>query len=174
MTMYDYPEENLQNGARDNKKKFDLSRAKGLLLMVLSATMTASMNNIIKYTRTTTEIPVMQAIVIRSFYLGLGTYISLKKDKVNILSIPGGTFKYIMLRCLTGVLSVFCMYLAIDVLPLSLAVTLYYTSPIFTAVVCYLFLGEKLSKLEIISIFSSLFGMILLTKPQLIFPFMSE
>lgn len=78
------------------------------------------------------------------------------------------------MRCVMGVLSTFGLYLAIEVLPLSLAVTIYYTSPIFAAILCYLFLGEKLSKLEIISIFSSLFGMILLTKPQLIFPFMAD
>lgn len=142
--------------------------------MVLSAAMTAMMNNIIKYTRTTTQIPVMQAIVVRSFFLGFGTFINLKKDKVVILNVPQTTFRYIMLRCMFGVVSTFCLYIAIDILPLSLAVTLNYTSPIFTTIICYFFLGEKLGKLEIVSIFSSLFGMILLTKPQLIFPSMGE
>lgn len=73
-----------------------------------------------------------------------------------------------MLRCLTGFAATITFYEAIDLLPLSLAVTLYYTSPIVTAIVCYVLLGEKLAKLEILSIFSSLFGVILLTKPELI------
>lgn len=110
----------------------------------------------------------------RAFYLGTGTYFHVMRDKQNIIAIPGNLFTYIMLRCLAGVTSTFCFYQAIDILPLSLAVTLYYTSPIFTALVCYIFLGERLAKLEILSIFSSLFGVILLTKPQLIFPSMAE
>ena len=54
-------------------------------------------------------------------------------------------------------------------LTLSFAVSLYYTSPIITAIICYITLGEKLSKLEIIGIFSAMFGVILMTYPELIF-----
>ena len=63
-----------------------------------------------------------------------------------------------------------CFYTAIELLPLSLAVTINYLSPIFTTIVCFIFLGERLAKLEILSIFSALFGVILLTKPDWIFP----
>jgi drug/metabolite transporter (DMT)-like permease len=38
------------------------------------------------------------------------------------------------------------------------------------AIVCFLILGERLGKLEILSIFSAMFGVVLLTRPELIFP----
>ena len=62
------------------------------------------------------------------------------------------------------------LYTAIDFLPLSQAVTIYYTMPMFVAVNCFLFLGERLARIEILSIFSAMFGVILLTQPQLIVP----
>ena len=62
------------------------------------------------------------------------------------------------------------LYIAIDYLPLSLAITVYYVQPIIVAIVCFLLLGERLGKLEILSIISAMFGVILLTNPQLIFP----
>jgi drug/metabolite transporter (DMT)-like permease len=55
------------------------------------------------------------------------------------------------------------LYLAIDKLPLSLAITIYYTQPILVALLCYCFLGEKLTRLEVLSIFSAMFGVVLLT-----------
>jgi S-adenosylmethionine uptake transporter len=79
-----------------------------------------------------------------------------------------------MYRSILGFISTTTFYQAIEILPLSLGVTLYYTTPIFTSIFCYLFLGEKLGKLEILSILSALFGVVLLTKPELIFHSLKE
>jgi drug/metabolite transporter (DMT)-like permease len=73
------------------------------------------------------------------------------------------------MRAVFGFLSSATFFLAIDYLPLSMAVSLYFTSPILTAIVCYFALGEKLAKLEIIGIFSAMFGVILMTAPELLF-----
>lgn len=42
------------------------------------------------------------------------------------------------------------------------------------AFLCFLILGERLGKLEIVSIFSAMFGLILMTNPQVIFPSMES
>ncbi len=55
-------------------------------------------------------------------------------------------------------------------MPLSLAVTIYGSSPITTTILSYFILGEKLTKFELISIFSAMFGVVLLTEPSWIFP----
>ena len=68
--------------------KFDLSRAKGFLYMVLSATMTTCMNLIIKYQSSNTQVNVIEAVIIRSLFLGMGSYLHLKKDKINLINIP--------------------------------------------------------------------------------------
>ena len=88
--------------------------------------------------------------------------------------MPRNLFKLINFRGFIGLISTFSFYLAIDILPLSLGVTLYYTTPIMTALICYIFLGEKLAKLEVLSIFSASFGVIILTKPEWIFSHMKE
>jgi drug/metabolite transporter (DMT)-like permease len=62
------------------------------------------------------------------------------------------------------------LYIAIDHLPMSLAVTVYYTQPIIVAIICFFILGERLGKIEILSIFSAMFGVVLLTRPELIMP----
>lgn len=67
------------------------------------------------------------------------------------------------MRGIFGFFSATSFFLAIDYLSLSMAVSLYYTSPILTAIICYFVLGEKLAKLEIVGIFSAMFGVILLT-----------
>lgn len=46
---------------------------------------------------------------------------------------------------------------------MSLAVSIYFTSPIITAILCYFTLDEKLNKLEVLSIFSAMLGVIILT-----------
>lgn len=73
------------------------------------------------------------------------------------------------MRAVFGFCSGTSFFLAIEYLPLSMAVSLYFTSPILTALVCYFALGEKLVKLEMIGIFSSMFGVVMLTCPEIFF-----
>jgi drug/metabolite transporter (DMT)-like permease len=94
----------------------------------------------------------------------------MKKDRVSFIDIPRHLFKLILLRGLFGFMSTMGLYIAIDYLPMSLAVTVYYTQPIIVAIICFFILGERLGKLEILSIFSAMFGVVLLTRPELIIP----
>ncbi len=128
------------------------------------------MNIIIKIQASKTEVNVIQAIVIRNLFLAFGCWIHMKKDGVSFIDIPRNLFKLVFLRGVFGFMSTMGLYIAIDYLPLSLAITVYYVQPIIVAIVCFLLLGERLGKLEILSIFSAMFGVILLTNPQLIFP----
>lgn len=51
----------------------------------------------------------------------------MKKDRVSFIEIPRHLFKLIMLRGVFGFMSNMGLYIAIDYLPMSLAVTTYYT-----------------------------------------------
>jgi drug/metabolite transporter (DMT)-like permease len=51
----------------------------------------------------------------------------MKRDSVSILDVPSHLFKYLLMRGLFGFMSTMGLYLAIDKLPLSLAITIYYT-----------------------------------------------
>lgn len=102
--------------------------------------------------------------------MAFGCWVHMKKDGVSFIDIPRHLFKLILLRGLFGFMSTMGLYIAIDYLPMSLAVTVYYTQPIIVAIICFLILGERLGKLEILSIFSAMFGVVLLTRPELILP----
>jgi drug/metabolite transporter (DMT)-like permease len=67
------------------------------------------------------------------------------------------------MRGICGFASTILLYSAVELIPLSLAVTLFYASPIVTSILSFFCLNERLAKLEIVSIFSSMFGVILLT-----------
>ena len=50
-----------------------------------------------------------------------------------------------------------------------MAVTILRSQPIFVTINCFIFLREKLSKIEIFSIVSAMFGVILITCPEILF-----
>ena len=102
----------------------------------------------------------------------MGSYLHLAKDGKNVIDIPARLWKYIVLRGAFGFISSISFYTAMDYLPLSQTVTIYYVQPIFVALGCFVFLGERLSRLEMVSVFSAMFGVIMLTQPSLIFPWM--
>ncbi|CDW78554.1 ymr253c-like protein [Stylonychia lemnae] len=154
----------------ESQQKFNLARAKGFFYMVISALMVTCMNLIIKYQAKHTQINPVQAVIMRSLFLAAGSYLHVKKDKLSIIEIPRKFWGLIIARAVFGYLSSICLYAALDFMPLSQCITVYYTQPIFVAIACYVILGEKLAKLEMISIFSAMFGVVLLIQPQLIVP----
>lgn len=109
------------------ERSFDFTRAKGLLMMMVSALMTTAMNIIIKVQSSKTQVNVIQAIILRNVFLAFGCWIHMRRDKLSILDVPRHLFKYLLMRGLFGFMSTMGLYLAIDKLPLSLAITIYYT-----------------------------------------------
>jgi drug/metabolite transporter (DMT)-like permease len=55
-------------------------------------------------------------------------------------------------------------------MPLSIAMVLYFTQPISAALVNFFLSRESLSKIEILSIISAMFGVIVLTSPSTLIP----
>ena len=51
----------------------------------------------------------------------------MKKDGVSLIDVPRNLFKLVLLRGIFGFMSTMGLYIAIDYLPLSLAITVYYT-----------------------------------------------
>lgn len=116
-----------QQGLATLERSFDFTRAKGLLMMMVSALMTTAMNIIIKVQSSKTQVNVIQAIIIRNVFLAFGCWIHMKRDSVSIIDVPRHLFKFLLLRGVFGFMSTMGLYLAIDKLPLSLAITIYYT-----------------------------------------------
>lgn len=75
---------------------------------------------------------------------------------------------YLFLRCSFGLIVVTTMFSTIYMLPFSLAMILIFTAPISTAIVNFLFAGERLNTLEYVSIIFAMLGVVLMTNPGLL------
>lgn len=133
-----------------------------------------SMNVVAKYVSTETSVTVMQMGVFRGFFMTLGSYSHCRFRGIDFLKIPDGMGLLLAMRGLFGSLSSLFAFYGIFLMPLSLAVVLYYTQPISASVINCLFNGEKLGALQIISIFSSMVGVVFLTCPEVLIPSLRE
>jgi drug/metabolite transporter (DMT)-like permease len=80
---------------------------------------------------------------------------------------PAGTFKakrpmLLFLRAVFGMAGLICYLEAIERIPLGAAVTIYNLTPVFAAIVGLLFLGEKISKRQAVSILIGIGGVALI------------
>ena len=101
----------------------------------------------------------------------LGCILHAYLSDFSLIDIPNAKLgKWVFLRAFFGFGSFTFQFIAIFLMPLSIAMVLYFTQPISAAVVNFILNGEKLAPLEIISIFSAMLGVIILTIPQMIIP----
>ena len=106
--------------------------------------------------------------------MAVGCYLHTRVSDIDVLLIPRDKAKWVFARALFGYISYMFQFWGIFLLPFSLAVVLYFTQPISASIISFIFNGEKLSCLQIISIFFAMLGVIILTSPSLIFPFVTE
>ena len=77
--------------------------------------------------------------------------------------------KWLMLmRSIFGTMAFFFELVAIYLMPISLAIVLYFTQPVFASVFGFIFNGEKLNKFDIFGVIFSLMGVIIVSKPEII------
>ena len=68
-------------------------------------------------------------------------------------------------RCLIGVVSMFCGFWAIGHLPLSQAISLAYSSPIFVTIAAVFLLGEKVRMRRWMAVVAGFVGMMIIVRP---------
>jgi drug/metabolite transporter (DMT)-like permease len=82
------------------------------------------------------------------------------------MSLRGNQTRILILRGLFGTLSFFLLLKSIAMIPLSNAIVLHYTFPLFAALFSFLFFKIALEKREIILILIGLIGIYILTNPD--------
>jgi len=82
------------------------------------------------------------------------------------MSLRGNQTSILILRGFFGTLSFFCLLKSIAMIPLSNAIVLHYTFPLFAALFSFLFFKIALEKGEIILILIGLVGIYVLTNPD--------
>jgi len=87
-------------------------------------------------------------------------------------AVPKQARAYWFMRQSCGLIAQTTQFISLYLLPFSLAIVLQFTQPISAALINYLFNGEKLSTLQWCSIFSAMFGVLCITDPGLLFPWL--
>jgi drug/metabolite transporter (DMT)-like permease len=68
------------------------------------------------------------------------------KDNVNLTDIPDDQWRLVIIRAITGTMTFFLFNIAVKLISLSKLAFLNNTSPIFAAIIAFLFLGEVITK----------------------------
>ena len=85
------------------------------------------MNVVAKVLRNYTKVSALQVTFWRSFGMAVGCFIFCKIKGHDILEVPRSVSMHLFLRVFFGYISVACMFLAIFLLPFSLAMVLNFT-----------------------------------------------
>ncbi|RKD32734.1 DMT family transporter [Thermohalobacter berrensis] len=136
------------------------NRKKGIILILLSALFFALMAATVK---SLGNIPVYEKIFFRNL-IGfiVATYIIIKNKK----PILGNNRKFLFLRSFFGLMGVAAYFYALSNIALSDAVILNKMSPFFVMVLSAIFLGERIKKLQFVSLILALLGAGFVIRPE--------
>ena len=133
----------------------------GFLLMTFSAFFYALGDICIKFIS-----PSIGSVPIAFFRFVLGGLILLPLLARGQESMRGSSTRYLLLRGFTGTLAFFCLVKSIAMIPLSNAMVLFYTFPLFAALFSFFILKESLARIEAVLIGVGLIGVFVLINPS--------
>ena len=137
--------------------------------MIFGVTTMSGMAIGAKLVKLYTKWNVLKVAFFRSFIMAVGSYSHGKflygVEPFNITS----EMKYMMFwRSVFGTMAFYFELIAIYLMPISLAIVLYFTQPIFASLFGWWFNGESLNKFDIVGTIFSLIGVIIVSNPQLL------
>ena len=143
--------------------QFFLSIPISLRFMLLSALSFSLMSACVKLVGSH-NIPVFEIVAARGLISLIISYIDIKRKKIPIW---GNNKKLLIARGVVGSCALVCVYYAITTLPLAEATLLQYIYPVFTAVLAFIFLKEKIQRSTLVCIILCLLGLMVMVKPNL-------
>ena len=114
-------------------------------------------------------VPVLQFISVRSILGFIFTNELVSQKGVKIFFKDNSINKYLYIRGVLGLLVFLTWFFGVVLLPLGDAISLILISPILVVFMGWLFLKEKIGRMEILSAFIGFLGVVLISKPQFIF-----
>lgn len=141
-------------------------KQKAIAAMIISAFAFSCMGVFIKYIG---DIPTPQKALIRSIVIMIASLIMFKSNNHKFNEIKH--IKLLTLRSMLGTVGILFNYYAIDHLILSDANVIFRLSTVFLLITCYIFLGEKLLKYQIVGIVIAFIGVVFIVKPSFDFDF---
>ena len=138
---------------------------KGMIYMTISSVTAAIMALVLKYLFIYSNITAFEVTYWQSIIIIIVEYVMLKWSKKDQFKVPSGIRVTFVLRCITGFLGTLGYFIAIQFVELSRAAVLYWTNPMFTAVISYLWLKESLSLIDWGAILASFCGILIIQNP---------
>lgn len=133
-----------------------MTQNKAILYMIISAIAFALMGSVVKYL---SSFNVYQVVFFRSIGTLLFTVPLVLKQKVTFF---GHNKKWLIIRGITGVISLTCFFQSLNYLSIGTAVSLRYTAPIFAAVFALFFLKEKIKPIQWFLFFIAFLGVLII------------
>lgn len=134
-------------------------------LYILKATFWFSLGNVL-VKMAGSDLPFMEIVLGRSL-VGLGLCLFFLRG--SGVSSLGRDRRKLLYRGLSGFIALACSFHALVHLPLADAIVLFYTNPIFAALLSFLMLGERVTLRGAACILASLTGVVLVSKPSFMF-----
>lgn len=135
---------------------------KSIYIMLFSALSFSIMQIIVKLL---TSIPLMEKVFFRNFISLILAFIMIRKNKLNLWGEKENR-KHLFLRSIFGFAGVVLFFYATTYMLAADAAMINKLSPIFVTILAFLFLKEKIYKVNILSLIISFVGAWLVIKPE--------
>jgi drug/metabolite transporter (DMT)-like permease len=136
--------------------------AKGMIYMLISACFFSLMAFFLKLLYLNSSVSTYEVTYWQSIFMMTLNFMLFKVYKKDHLQVPMNMRATLNLRAIFGFFGMTGYYLALQYTDLSKATTLYWTNPVFTAVIAYLWINESLNFIDWLAIFISFFGIIVI------------
>ena len=135
---------------------------KAIVYILISALAFTLMSTVVKLAK---DIPIYEKVFFRNIINLIIAVNILKRDKISFWGEKKNR-KYLVIRGVLGLLGVVCNFYAVTQMNLSDASMLFNLTPFFVTIFAIFFLGERILKIEYISLISAFIAVLLVIKPQ--------
>ena len=133
----------------------------GFLYMLMSVCAFSIMDIIVKWSE---AYPLGQVLFFRGFFGVILYFIIMPRDRIKdfyLTKRPGLHF----LRCMSGLIALVAIFIALRNLPLATVVSISFAAPIFTTIFSIFLLSEKVGLFRWIAVIVGFIGIIIITEP---------
>jgi len=133
----------------------------GFLYMFLSVCAFSLMDIIVKWTA---DYPLGQVLFFRGFFGIIFYFLIIPKNRIKNFYQTKRAILH-LLRCLSGLIALIAIFIALRNLPLATVVSISFAAPIFTTFLSIFFLNEKVGLYRWLAVIIGFIGILIITEP---------
>ncbi|CAG2119987.1 unnamed protein product, partial [Medioppia subpectinata] len=137
----------------------------GILCALLGVTMFSVASLIVKLLK---HLPAVEILIFRCVFQFIPYFIITIAKRYSFFGLPGSRLD-LFLRCVSGTASLVTLYMAFRLMPLSDAMTLYMSSPVFVTIFAYFILKERITVVHVTTGTITIIGVFIICRPEFLF-----